>query len=214
MSGMLNDKGQSIYYGKVGGCVITGNEDGIKHCSMIDPLRARASRLHHPAAGRLRLDRRGGAGAVLRRRRRQRRRHRARQRLHPAQHHHHDLEPHAPRADAEGRGRAAEPRQRPPRLEGRLPLRLREPRAPGMRRLAAVLPLLALPPAWRRRQDQAFAPRRPTAASRRRLDETRREACIGRSADACMADAGRLQHRRQDRPAPWPRSRASGHAAE
>lgn len=34
MSGMLNDKGQSIYYGKVGGCVITGNEDGIKHAAM------------------------------------------------------------------------------------------------------------------------------------------------------------------------------------
>ena len=32
--GLLNDRGQSIYYGKVGGCVITGNEDGIKHCSM------------------------------------------------------------------------------------------------------------------------------------------------------------------------------------
>lgn len=34
MSGMLNDKGQSIYYGKVGGTIITGNEDGIKHCAM------------------------------------------------------------------------------------------------------------------------------------------------------------------------------------
>lgn len=34
MSAMLNDRGQSIYYGKVGGAVITGNEDGIKHCSM------------------------------------------------------------------------------------------------------------------------------------------------------------------------------------
>jgi multimeric flavodoxin WrbA len=34
MSGNLNDKGQSIYYGKVGGCVITGNEDGIKHTAM------------------------------------------------------------------------------------------------------------------------------------------------------------------------------------
>jgi multimeric flavodoxin WrbA len=34
MSGELNDKGQSIYYGKVGGSVITGNEDGIKHCAM------------------------------------------------------------------------------------------------------------------------------------------------------------------------------------
>lgn len=34
MSGMLNDRGQSIYYGKVGGCAITGNEDGIKHSAM------------------------------------------------------------------------------------------------------------------------------------------------------------------------------------
>ena len=33
-SGKLNDKGQFIYYGKVGGCIITGNEDGIKHCAM------------------------------------------------------------------------------------------------------------------------------------------------------------------------------------
>jgi multimeric flavodoxin WrbA len=34
MSAELNDKGQWIYYGKTGGCVITGNEDGIKHCAM------------------------------------------------------------------------------------------------------------------------------------------------------------------------------------
>ena len=34
MSGELNDKGQYVYYGKTGGCVITGNEDGIKHCAM------------------------------------------------------------------------------------------------------------------------------------------------------------------------------------
>ncbi|MFB9293034.1 flavodoxin family protein [Persicitalea jodogahamensis] len=34
MSAMRNDKGQYVYYGKVGGCVITGNEDGIKHCAM------------------------------------------------------------------------------------------------------------------------------------------------------------------------------------
>ena len=26
----LNDKGQYVYYGKVGGCIITGNEDGVK----------------------------------------------------------------------------------------------------------------------------------------------------------------------------------------
>ena len=34
MSGELNDRGQSSYYGKVGGCVVTGNEDGIKHVAM------------------------------------------------------------------------------------------------------------------------------------------------------------------------------------
>lgn len=33
-SGELNDKGQYLYYGKTGGCVITGNEDGVKHCAM------------------------------------------------------------------------------------------------------------------------------------------------------------------------------------
>ncbi len=34
MSGKLNENGQSIFYGKVGGVVVTGNEDGIKHCAM------------------------------------------------------------------------------------------------------------------------------------------------------------------------------------
>jgi multimeric flavodoxin WrbA len=33
-SGDQNEKGQYLYYGKVGGCVITGNEDGAKHCAM------------------------------------------------------------------------------------------------------------------------------------------------------------------------------------
>jgi multimeric flavodoxin WrbA len=33
-SSLLNENGQYAYYGKVGGCLITGNEDGIKHCSM------------------------------------------------------------------------------------------------------------------------------------------------------------------------------------
>jgi multimeric flavodoxin WrbA len=33
-SGELNEHGQYLYYGKVGGCLVTGNEDGIKHCSM------------------------------------------------------------------------------------------------------------------------------------------------------------------------------------
>jgi len=33
-SGVLNEHGQYAYYGKVGGCVVTGNEDGVKHCAM------------------------------------------------------------------------------------------------------------------------------------------------------------------------------------
>ena len=33
-SGQLNNDGQYAYYGRVGGCLITGNEDGAKHCSM------------------------------------------------------------------------------------------------------------------------------------------------------------------------------------
>jgi len=33
-SAQLNDRGQYAYYGRVGGCLITGNEDGAKHCAM------------------------------------------------------------------------------------------------------------------------------------------------------------------------------------
>jgi multimeric flavodoxin WrbA len=33
-SSLLNDQGQYAYYGKAGGCLITGNEDGAKHASM------------------------------------------------------------------------------------------------------------------------------------------------------------------------------------
>ena len=33
-SHLLNDRGQYAYYGRVGGCLITGNEDGAKHCAM------------------------------------------------------------------------------------------------------------------------------------------------------------------------------------
>ena len=34
MSGLFNEKGQYVYYGKVGGTLITGNEDGVKHAAM------------------------------------------------------------------------------------------------------------------------------------------------------------------------------------
>jgi len=33
-SSVLNEAGQYAYYGRAGGCLITGNEDGIKHCAM------------------------------------------------------------------------------------------------------------------------------------------------------------------------------------
>jgi multimeric flavodoxin WrbA len=33
-SSLLNDEGQYAYYGRVGGCLVTGNEDGVKHCAM------------------------------------------------------------------------------------------------------------------------------------------------------------------------------------
>jgi multimeric flavodoxin WrbA len=33
-SSLLNDEGQYRYYGRVGGCIVTGNEDGAKHCAM------------------------------------------------------------------------------------------------------------------------------------------------------------------------------------
>ncbi|MCW4352924.1 flavodoxin family protein [Hoyosella sp. YIM 151337] len=33
-SHLLNEYGQYLYYGRVGGCLITGNEDGVKHCAM------------------------------------------------------------------------------------------------------------------------------------------------------------------------------------
>ncbi|WP_428234925.1 flavodoxin family protein [Gracilimonas sp.] len=34
MSGLQNERGQYLFYGKAGGCLVTGNEDGIKHCAM------------------------------------------------------------------------------------------------------------------------------------------------------------------------------------
>lgn len=33
-SHLLNEDGQYAYYGRVGGCLVTGNEDGAKHCAM------------------------------------------------------------------------------------------------------------------------------------------------------------------------------------
>lgn len=34
LSGQTNDKGQYLYYGRTGGVMVTGNEDGVKHVAM------------------------------------------------------------------------------------------------------------------------------------------------------------------------------------
>lgn len=34
MSGLYNERGQYVFYGKVGGAILTGNEDGVKHSAM------------------------------------------------------------------------------------------------------------------------------------------------------------------------------------
>jgi multimeric flavodoxin WrbA len=34
MSGLFNEKGQYVYYGKTAGALVTGNEDGVKHAAM------------------------------------------------------------------------------------------------------------------------------------------------------------------------------------
>ena len=103
-SGELNDRGQWLYYGRVGGCLITGNEDGIKHCASnvlyslqhigySIPPQADAGWIGEAGPGPSygdqlhgRLPRRAG------------------QRLHQPQHHLHDLEPAAPGHDAQGCG--------------------------------------------------------------------------------------------------------------
>ena len=106
-SGDLNEHGQYAYYGRVGGCLITGNEDGAKHCSMniLYSLQHLGYTIPpQPDAGWL-----GEAGpgpSYLGPRLR-----RSRQRLHQSQHHLHDLEPAAPGAPAQRRRRYSTPGQ-------------------------------------------------------------------------------------------------------
>ena len=100
-SHLLNDAGQYAYYGRVGGCLVTGNEDGVKHCAMnvlyslqhlgfTIPPQADAGWIGEAGPGPSYLDPgSGGPG----------------QRLHQPQRDVHDLEPAALRADAQGRRR-------------------------------------------------------------------------------------------------------------
>ena len=125
-SHLLNDAGQYLYYGRVAGCFITGNEDGIKHCAMNVALHAAAHRLHDPAAGRRRVDRRGRARPVLPRPWLRR----PGERLHQPQHDIHDVEPDPYGAHPQGRRRHPGVRKSALGMGRRLPLRLREPRVP------------------------------------------------------------------------------------
>ena len=117
---LLNDAGQYAYYGRVGGCLVTGNEDGVKHCAMNILYSLQHLGYVDPAPGRRRLDRRGRPRPVLPRPGLGR----PRERLHQPQHHVHDLEPAAPRPHAQGRRRHPRPRQPALRVGRRLPLRL------------------------------------------------------------------------------------------
>jgi multimeric flavodoxin WrbA len=123
-SHLLNEAGQYAYYGRVGGCLITGNEDGIKHCAMnvLYSLQHLGYTIPPQAdAGWI-----GRAEAVLPRSRLRR----PGERLHQPQHHVHDLEPAAPGPDAQGRGRNPGPRQPALGMGRRLPVRLPQPRIP------------------------------------------------------------------------------------
>ena len=125
-SHLLNEAGQYLYYGRVGGCLITGNEDGIKHCAQnvlytlqhigytISP-QADAGWIGEAGPGPSYLDPgSGGPG----------------ERLHQPQHHLHDLEPDAPGPHSACRWWHPGLWQHPVGMGRRLPLRLPKPRIP------------------------------------------------------------------------------------
>ncbi|CAL9345671.1 8-demethyl-8-aminoriboflavin-5'-phosphate synthase [Streptomyces sp. enrichment culture] len=65
-SSLLNAQGQYAHYGRVGGCLITGDEDGVKHCAMnvLHSLQHLGYTIPPPAGGRG-LDRRGRARSLV-----------------------------------------------------------------------------------------------------------------------------------------------------
>ena len=131
-SHLLNDQGQWAYYGRVGGCIVTGNEDGIKHCAMnvlyslqhlgyTIPPQADSGWIGEAGPGPSYLDE--GSGGP-------------RERLHQPQHHLRRLEPDAPGAHPQRRRRHPRPRQPAQRVGRRLQLRLPQPGVPGLNRAA------------------------------------------------------------------------------
>ena len=64
-SGDLKENGQYIYYGRAGGCLITGNEDGGQALFHEHSLFPPASRIRHPASSRCRLAGTGRTGTLI-----------------------------------------------------------------------------------------------------------------------------------------------------
>ena len=126
-SHLLNEAGQYAYYGRVGGCLVTGNEDGVKHCAMNVLYSLQHLGYTIPPQADSGWIGEAGPGPSYRRGLR-----RPRERLHQPQHHLRRLEHAAPGAPAERRRRHPRPRQPAPRLGRRLPLRLPQPGAPGL----------------------------------------------------------------------------------
>ena len=97
---LLNDAGQYAYYGRTGGCLVTGNEDGVKHCAMNILYSLQHLGYAIPPQADAGWIGRGRAGPELPRRRLRR----PRERLHQSQDHVHDLEPAAHGAHLKDRG--------------------------------------------------------------------------------------------------------------
>jgi len=62
---LFNEKGQYRDYGKVGATLITGNEDGVKHCAMNILFFLVPYRIYRTAPSGCRLDGRGRTGTIL-----------------------------------------------------------------------------------------------------------------------------------------------------
>ena len=115
-SGDLNEQGQYAYYGRVGGCLITGNEDGVKHCSMsilyalqhigyVVPPQADAGWIGEVGPGPSYLD----PGFW-----------RPGERLHESEHNLHDVEPATSSPDDQKLGRDSGPRKPALQVGGRV----------------------------------------------------------------------------------------------
>ena len=124
-SSQLNEHGQYAFYGKVGGCLVTGNEDGVKHCSMnvlyslqhlgyTIPPQADAGWIGEAGPGPSYLD--PGSGGPE-------------NDFTQAEHDLHDVEPAPSRAPPEGRRRGSGAREPALGVGRRLPVRPSESRA-------------------------------------------------------------------------------------